>query len=93
MFIMGVAFIVQGVNSLGPIGTTWAIIGIRKASKSLKQAIKQIYMKKQFVVPFLGFLIRIALALLLLFDSLEKLSTHVVILGLELVATSIRIKE
>lgn len=38
------------------------------------------------------FLIRITLALLLLFDSLEKLSTHIVILGLELVATNIRFK-
>ncbi|MGN0153862.1 MAG: DUF308 domain-containing protein [Lachnospiraceae bacterium] len=93
MFIMGVAFIIQGVNSLGPIGTTWAIIGIRKASKSLNQAIQQIYMKKQFVASFIAFLVRITLALLLLFDSLEKLSTHVVILGLELVATSVRFKE
>ena len=93
MFIMGIAFIIQGVNSLGPIGTTWAIIGIRKASKSLNQAIQQIYMKKQFVASLIAFLIRITLALLLLFDSLEKLSMHVVILGLELVATSIRFKE
>lgn len=93
MLIMGVAFIIQGVNSLGPIGTTWAIIGIRKASKSLNQAIQQIYMKKKFVTPFIAFLIRITLALLLLFDSLEKLSTHIVILGLELVVTSIRSKE
>lgn len=93
MLILGVAFIIQGVNSLGPIGTTWAIIGIRKASKSLNQAIQQIYLKEQFVTSFIAFLIRITLALLLLFDSLEKLSTHVVILGLELVATSIRFKE
>ena len=92
MFIMGFAFIIQGENSLGPIGITWSIIGIRKASKSLNQAIQQIYMKEQFIVPLMGFLIRISLALLLLFDSFEKLSTHIVILGLELIATSIRFK-
>ena len=92
IFIMGFAFIIQGANSLGPIGTTWAIIGIFKASKALNQSIQQINIKGQFMVPLMLFLIRITLALLLLFDSLEKLSTHIVILGLELVATNIRFK-
>lgn len=92
MFIMGFAFIIQGANSLGPIGTTWAIIGIRKASKLLDRAIRKSYMKEQFIIPFIGFLIRITLAVLLLFDTLEKLSTHIVILGLELVAIGVRFK-
>lgn len=88
MSIMGIAFIIQGANALGPLGTTWAIIGIRKASKSLNKAIKQIYMKKHFLASIVEFLIRISLALILLFDPFEKFSTHVVILGLELIATS-----
>ena len=88
MLIMGIAFIIQGANALGPLGTTWAVIGIRKASKSLNQAIRQIYRKKHFLAPILEFLIRISLALILLFDPFEKFSTHVVILGLELIATS-----
>ena len=92
MFIMGIAFVIQGANSLEPIGTTWAIIGIFKASKSLNQTIQQINMKEQFIMPLMLFLIRITLALLLLFDSLEKLSTHIVILGLELVVISTRFK-
>lgn len=92
MFIMGIAFVIQGANSLEPIGTTWAIIGIFKASKSLNLTIQQINMKEQFIMPLMLFLIRITLALLLLFDSLEKLSTHIVILGLELVVISTRFK-
>lgn len=89
LFVMGVAFMIQGSNSLGPLGTTWAIIGLFKASKSLNQAIQQIYIKKSFIAPAIEFLIRITLALLLLFDPFEKFSTHVVILGLELIAISI----
>ena len=40
MFIMGVAFLLKGSNSLEALGITWAIIGIRKASKSLNVAIR-----------------------------------------------------
>ena len=93
IFIMGLAFMIQGTNALGPIGTTWAIIGIRKAAKSLNQAIQQICMKKHFVVSIIEFLIRIMFALLLLFDPYEKFSTHIAILGLELIVISIRFKK
>ena len=90
LLIMGTAFIVQGARSLGPMGTTWAIIGIRKASKSLGRAIQQIDAKEHFIAPIMEFLLRITLALILLFDPFEKFSTHIAILGLELIVTSIR---
>lgn len=90
LLIMGTAFILQGSRSLGPMGTTWAVIGIRKASKSLGVAIRKIDLKERFAAPILEFLVRIVLALVLLFDPFEKFSTHVAILGLELIATSIR---
>lgn len=90
IFVMGIAFIIQGSNALGPLGTTWAIIGILKASKSLDQAIQQIYIKKGFIAPVAEFLVRMMLALVLLFKPFDKFSTHVVILGLELIAISVR---
>lgn len=90
LLIMGTAFIVQGEQSIGPMGTTWAIIGIRKASQSLGRAIRQIYAKEQFTAPIMEFLLRITLALILLFQPFEKFSTHIAILGLELIAISIR---
>lgn len=93
MLIMGAAFIIKGKDALGAIGTTWAIIGIRKASKSLNQTIRQIYMKKHFALSTAEFLIRILFAMILLFDPYEKFSTHVIILGLELIVTSIRLKK
>ena len=90
LLIMGTAFMVQGANSLGPMGTTWAILGIRKASKSLGRAIRQIHAKEHFIVPIMEFMLRITLALVLLFDPFEKFSTHIAILGLELIVTSTR---
>lgn len=90
LFIMGIAFVIQGSNSLGALGTTWAIIGIRKASKSLNRVIRQIYEKKHFLIPLIEFLVRITLALVLLFYPDEKFTSHVVILGLEMIAVSVR---
>ena len=90
LLIMGSAFIAQGTNALGPMGTTWAILGIRRASKSLERAIRQIHAKEFFIAPIMEFLLRITLALILLFDPFEKFSTHVAILGLELIVTSTR---
>ena len=91
--IMGVALIIQGSNALGAIGTTWAIIGIGKASKSLKQAIYRLYQKKHFAIPMIEFLLRMTLALILLFHPFEKFSTHIIILGLELIATSMPLSQ
>lgn len=90
LLIMGSVFILQGGKSLGPMGTTWAIIGIRKASRSLDKAVQSMHQKEHFAAPLLLFFVRITLALLLLFDPFEKFSTHIMILGLELIAVSIR---
>ena len=93
LMIMGVAFIVQGSNALGAIGTTWAMIGIGKASKSLKQVFYRLCQKQHFAIPMIEFLLRMTLALLLLFHPFEKFSTHIIILGLELIAISIRLPQ
>ena len=49
LFIMGCAFMLQGARSLGAIGITWSIIGIRKASKSLSEMIRRIRHKEHFL--------------------------------------------
>ena len=93
LIIMGVAFIVQGSNALGAIGTTWAMIGIGKASKSLKQVFYRLCQKQHFAIPMIEFLLRMTLALILLFHPFEKFSTHIIILGLELIVVSIRLPQ
>lgn len=89
LFIMGLAFLVRGSQALIAVGITWAMIGIRKAAKSMNRAIRQIYQKEHYIVSVLEFLIRITLSLILLFDPFEKMSAHIVLLGLEMLAVSI----
>lgn len=35
LLVVGILCMVHGSDSIGPMGVTWAIIGLRKASKSL----------------------------------------------------------
>ena len=81
LLILGAAFIVQGPNTLGVLGTVWAVIGVRKAAKSLKE---------RFLAHVIEFSVRIVLELVLLFNPFEKFSTHIAILGLELIVIHVR---
>ena len=93
LLIMGAAFMIQGEASLGPIGTTWALIGIYKAAEPWGQVIRRIARKERFAAPLVGFLIRIVIAAELLFNPFDKISVHIVILGLELIAASIHFRK
>lgn len=91
LLIMGAAFVLQGANALGAMGTTWAILGIRRAARSLETVLRRIDREERFAAPLIEFFLRITLALVQLFDPFEKFSAHVVILGLELIAVSTRV--
>lgn len=93
LFILGAAFILQGPNALGVLGTAWAVIGVRKAAKSLNRVIGQIRAREHCAVHLVEFFVRITLALVLLFDPFEKFSTHIVILGLEIIAIHVRLSK
>ena len=91
LLIMGAAFVLQGTNALGAMGTTWAILGIRRAARSLETVLRRIGREERFAAPLIEFFLCITLALVLLFDPFEKFSAHIVNLGLELIAVSTRI--
>ena len=88
--VVGIMFVFKGENAIGAVGTVWAIIGIRKAAQSLDQTIQLCYEKQSFLVSALTFAVRMALALVLLFNPFEKFSAHVMILGFEIIVSSIR---
>lgn len=89
--VTGLCFLVKGANALGALGTTWAIIGLAKAAKSLRLALEALENRKRFVCLLLEFLLRLGLATVLLFDPLGKVPSHVIILGLEMIMTNIRL--
>lgn len=91
LLVIGVVCIIHGAESIGPMGTTWAIIGIRKASKSLSRAIQAIQAQTTFISAFVEFLIRLVFSIMLLLYPTEKFEGHIILLGLDLIAASIRL--
>lgn len=90
LLVVGIVCIVHGEEFIGPMGIVWAIIGIRKAARSLSHAIQEFGTNMAWVTSFIEFLVRMTLSVLLLLYPMEKFVGHIVLLGLELIAVSIR---
>lgn len=91
LLVVGVVCTIHGAESIGPLGTAWAIIGIRKASKSLSRVIQAAQTRTPFAASFVEFLIRFIFSVMLLLYPAEKFEGHIILLGLELIAVSIRL--
>lgn len=91
LLTLGIVFIIHGAKSIGPMGTAWAMVGIRKASKSLSQAIQAIGAKTPSLGLFIEFLVRLTFSVMLLLYPAEKFEGHIILLGLDLIAVSIRL--
>ena len=91
LLVVGLVCGFHAGQALGPLGTTWAVIGLRKASKSLSQALSGPRRGLALFTKLAEFLVRLTLSVLLLLDPFGKFETHVLILGLELIAVSVRL--
>lgn len=91
--VMGVAFLCAGSETVGLMGVVWGIIGLRKASGTIDQALRRVYQRQPALLLAVEAAIRIALALALLFAPFEKFSPHIVLLGLELILANIKLPQ
>lgn len=91
LLVMGVVFLCAGADSVGLMGAVWGIIGLRKAAGTIDQALRQIYFHQSAFLLSVEAVIRVILALALLFDPFEKFPHHIVLLGFELIITNIRL--
>ena len=91
LLVVGILCMVHGADSIGPMGVTWAIIGLRKASKSLSKIIQSRDRGITFYTSLVEFFARLSFSVVLLFYPTEKFKNHVVLLGFELLAVSIQI--
>lgn len=91
LLVIGILCVFHGAGSIGPLGTTWAIIGIRKASRSLSALIQDHSRGMGAFLYFAEFLVRFVFSVMLLFYPIEKFETHIMLLGLELIVVSVRL--
>ena len=91
--VMGVAFLCAGSEAVGLMGVVWGIIGLRKAAGTIDQALRRMYRHQPALLLAAEAAIRTVLALALLFDPFEKFSSHIVLLGLELILTNVKLPQ
>ncbi|MGI5976703.1 MAG: DUF308 domain-containing protein [Candidatus Limivicinus sp.] len=86
LLVLGLSFVIQGRSSLVSLGIAWAIFGIIKSVNPLICLINSTQDHRAALKYIFEFMLRLGLALLLLFDPYGKFTPHLRILGLELIA-------
>ena len=81
--ILGAAILYYRENSLGPIGSIWALFTLVEVAEEVNEAYH--HRKRPSVISLLIAAASTALAIMLLFDPFEHFSFHVRILGIEMV--------
>ena len=92
LFVMGVVFLRAKGDALGLMGTTWGLIGLTKSVEEINLVLYQLAHQEKFLLRALKAGVTLLLAIILLFDPFESFSHHVIILGFELVITSVKLK-
>ena len=90
IFILGIVIIVMGDESLQLIGTVWGLYGLWQSCYSFHKGVTALHRREKFVLHFLICIIRLVIALLLLFDPIGAFSHHIVILGIDILIDTIK---
>lgn len=83
-FVMGITIIVIGGDSINIIGVIWAVYSLIEACKEISEMWRE---KKYPVIKLINSVISIALAVMLITNPFEHFTTHVVILGIEIISS------
>ncbi len=88
MIIMGIAILFNTSNAIYLIGVSWGIYGLVKGINGINTALYNKYHNNKFILITLHASIEIMLAIALVFNPFEKISHHIVLLGIEMILVS-----
>ena len=83
--VLGVFAMVQGLESIGFLGTAWGLLGLGKAGEEFDEAIAAIRAREPFFFSLAFNIVELALALLLIVNPFENIEHHVIVLGIQLI--------
>lgn len=91
MFIMAIIIIINKTDSINLIAVIWGMFGLIKGIDELSDAIYKHSQNKKYLIELIHAVIEISLAVLLIYNPFEKISEHIIILGIEYVMLSLQI--
>lgn len=90
-FILGVIILIKGQNAIPFIAIVWGISGLRKGVKGFNVAIFNKVHNKKWILEFIHATLETFFSILLVFDPFEKIEEHLVLVGIEMVISSLKI--
>lgn len=90
LFVMGLAFLLSQEKSLYLMGITWGLMGLEKVSHHLTHFLEARSQKRPSFKILVFTLLELCLALALLFEPFEKITFHILLLGIEIISVSLQ---
>ena len=92
LFIMGICFVLGQESTVPLMGITWGLLGLQEASEEIETILAKRSRKEKCLFLSLSAGLKILLSLALLFEPLEKFNFHIFLLGLEILAVTVKEK-
>ena len=90
-FLLGIMVLINNQNSIPFIAIVWGILGLKKGVKGLNIALYNKANKKKYIIELIHSIIETILSILLIFNPFEKFEEHLIILGIEMIVSSLKI--
>ena len=88
--ILGISILFKGNNAIPFISIIWGISGLKKGTKGLEVALYNKVHENKFIGELLHAVFEIVISILLIYNPFEKITEHLVLLGIEMVINSIK---
>ncbi|MDY2730561.1 MAG: DUF308 domain-containing protein [Clostridium sp.] len=93
LFIMGICFIMGQETTIPLMGITWGLLGLQEVNEEIENILIKRSKKEKYLLLSVFAALKIILSLALLFQPIEKFKFHIFLLGLEILAVTIKEKD
>ncbi len=92
LFIMGICFLLGQESTVTLMGVTWGLMGLQEVNEEIEEILIKRNQKEKWRVGAVVTGFKLLLSLALLFEPLEKFNFHIFLLGMEILAVTVREK-
>lgn len=87
--VLGPAILLMRSHAMAMIGCIWGLMGILKGTRLLNRAIYRMTQKQGWFLLLAEAAVQLVLGMMLLFHHEQKITMHIVVLGMELLCGSV----
>lgn len=92
LLIMGICFILGQESTIPLMGITWGLLGLQEVNEEIADILVKRSKKEKYLLLSVFAGLKMILSLALLFEPIEKFSFHIFLLGLEILAVTVKEK-